>query len=109
MSSIITTKRNNTAIAPTYTTIKTKGKKSRPKIKSKRLPLTNKSTRHKTEMTGFLFVISKDDARMQMQENKKNSFIIYQRRDLNPYSNELEPKPSVSTNFTTLAFKISGK
>ena len=58
------------------TRIKTKGKKSTPNINNNILPHTNKSTKLKTEYTGFLLVISKIAHNRQRLDNKKNIIII---------------------------------
>lgn len=55
---IITTKRNKTAIAPTYTIKNKKEKNSAPKIKSKQAILQNTRIKNKTEWTALLNVIT---------------------------------------------------
>ena len=53
-SSIITTNKNKTATAPTYTITNIKAKNSAPRIKNIPAELKKQSIRKRTECTGFL-------------------------------------------------------
>ena len=70
---IITTNRNNTAIAPIYTTRNSIAKKSSPNSNSSPDALTNTRIKNRTEYTGFLELITMVLHTSARLENKKKS------------------------------------
>ena len=73
---IITTNRNNTAMAPTYTTKKIIAKNSTSNKISNPVALQNTKIKNKTEWIGFFAPITITEEANIKNEKKKNKFVI---------------------------------
>jgi len=69
MFNIIKINKNNTAIAPTYTINKIIGRNSILNKNNKHAALANVKIKNKTENTGFLVKITKNDDKIAKPEN----------------------------------------
>ena len=69
----ITTNKNRTATAPTYTIIKSIAKNSAPKITSKQALLKKTKIKQRIEWTGFFDMITPRAKKIAKKEKKKKS------------------------------------